>query len=75
MTQKNNPSPVMDSVPIDRAEIRAAVNEELASVLRDPEWLAEIARALKNGEGEVGIMKIVEKRRKKRVDEMTGSLF
>jgi len=65
----------MDSVPIDRAEIRAAVNQELAALLRDPEWLAEIANALKNGEGEVGIMKIVEKRRKKKVDDMTGSLF
>ena len=67
--QKNNESPAVDS-RIDRAEIREIMKE----LLKDKDFIMEISGVLKAGGGEKEIMEVVKKRKKK-VDELTLSMF
>ena len=67
--QKNSHSPVNES-RIDRAELKDMLRE----LLTEREFLNEISVVLKSGGGEKEIMEAVKKRKKK-VDDMTGSLF
>jgi hypothetical protein len=67
--QKNNHSPAVES-RIDRAEIREIMKE----LLKDKDFIIEISGILKSGGGEKEIMEVVKKRKKK-VDDLTLSMF